>query len=151
MRAARMLRTAKFETAAECRRQRRLWNHWGWLSGVRKANGEQVLVVASCEDKKALSNYCLRWQIETLFGVLKTRGFRLEDTHLTETDRAARLLSLLAIAFYWAMLSGEFNYNLTPYIFSSAITKSTNSLKISAPFYLFYFSINFCGFTARQV
>jgi len=108
LRAGRMLRTAKLETPVHCRRMRCLWNHWVWLSGVRKANGELVLVVSTGESGKALSNYCLRWQIETLFGVLKTRGFRLEDTHLTETDRISRLLSLLAIAFCWAMKAGEF-------------------------------------------
>jgi len=108
LRASRMLRTAKPEMPVSCRRKRQLWNHWVWLSGVRKANGEQVLVVTSEEGGKALANYCLRWQIETLFGVLKTRGFRLEDTHLTETDRVSRLLALLAIAFCWAMKSGEF-------------------------------------------
>lgn len=108
MSAARMLRTAGVETRVKCRRSRRLWNHRVWLSGVRKADGEQVLVVASGEGGNGLANYCLRWQIETLFGILKTRGFRLEDTHLTETERISRLLSLLAIAFCWAMLSGEF-------------------------------------------
>jgi Transposase DDE domain. len=106
--ASRTLRTAKLETPVNCRRRRQFWNHPVWLSGMRKANGEQVLVVTSAEDGKALSNYCLRWQIETLFGCLKTRGFRLEDTHLSETDRVGRLLALLAIAFCWVMKSGEF-------------------------------------------
>jgi hypothetical protein len=108
MRAGRMLRTAKLETPVDCRRKRLLWNHWVWLAGIRKTNGELVLVVSSAEGGKALANYCLRWQIETLFGVLKMRVFRLEDTHLTETDRIWRLLALLAIAFCWAMKSGEF-------------------------------------------
>jgi hypothetical protein len=108
LRASRILQTAKLETPVNCRRKRKLWNHWVWLSGVRKANGEQILIVSAEEGGKALSNYCLRWQIETLFGVLKTRGFRLEDTHLTETDRVSRLLALLAIAFCWAIKSGEF-------------------------------------------
>jgi hypothetical protein len=108
LRADRMLRTARLESPVNCRRRRRLWNHSVWLSGVRKASGEKVLVVTSEEGGKTLSNYCLRWQIETLFGVLKTRGFRLEDTHLTETGRIWRLLALLAIAFCWAMKSGEF-------------------------------------------
>src|SRR5215211_1122034 len=108
MRAGRMLRTAQPESAVNCRRKRLLWNHWVQLSGVRKQSGEQVLIVTSEEGEQTLWNYCLRWQIETLFGVLKTRGFRLEDTHLTETDRVSRLLSLLAIAFCWAIKSGEF-------------------------------------------
>ena len=28
-----------------------------------------------------------RWAIETLFGILKSRGFNLEDTHLKEMER----------------------------------------------------------------
>jgi hypothetical protein len=108
MRADKVLRTARLETAINCRRKRRLWSNWVSIAGIRKANGDNVLVVSSAEDEKLLSNYCLRWQIETLFGILKTRGFRLEDTHLTETERVSRLLSLLALAFCWAWLSGEF-------------------------------------------
>jgi hypothetical protein len=107
-RAGRILRTAKLERPVKCRRQRQLWNHPVWVSGMRKANGELVLVVSSAEGGKALANYRLRWQIETLFGVMKTRGFRLEDTHVTETARISRLLALLAIAFCWAMKAGEF-------------------------------------------
>jgi hypothetical protein len=61
LRADRALRTAKLETPINCRRRRRLWNHSVWLSGIRKANGDQVLVVSSEESGKALSNYCLRW------------------------------------------------------------------------------------------
>ena len=40
-----------------------------------------------------------RWQIETLFGCLKTRGFNFEDTHLTDPERLSKLLGLLALAF----------------------------------------------------
>lgn len=108
MRASRLLRTAPLEMAIRCRRKRKLWGFQVRVAGIRKAHGEFVLVVSSLEDGKLLSNYGLRWQIETLFGCLKTRGFRLEDTHLTDKERVARLLSLLALAFCWVMLSGEF-------------------------------------------
>jgi hypothetical protein len=45
--------------------------------------------------------------IETLFGALKSRGFNLEDTHLTDPERLSRLLALLAIAFTWAFVVGQ--------------------------------------------
>jgi hypothetical protein len=108
IKAAQLLRTAQAETAVNCRRKRWLWGKKVSVAGMRKANGDQVLVVSSLEAGELLSNYCLRWQIETLFGILKTRGFRLEDTHLTDKDRISRLLSLLCLAFCWAWLSGEF-------------------------------------------
>jgi hypothetical protein len=30
-----------------------------------------------------LDEYALRWGIETMFGSFKTRGFHLEETHVT--------------------------------------------------------------------
>ena len=32
-----------------------------------------------------IEDYYQRWHIETLFGCLKSRGFDLEATHMTET------------------------------------------------------------------
>jgi hypothetical protein len=36
---------------------------------------------------EALRLYALRWGIETLFGIFKTRGFCLESTHFTDPER----------------------------------------------------------------
>jgi hypothetical protein len=47
------------------------------------------------------------YNIETLFGALKSRGFNLEDTRLQDSERISRLLALLAIAFTWAFVVGE--------------------------------------------
>ena len=49
----------------------------------------------------------MRWGIETLFGSLKSRGFRLEETLLTKPDRVKKLLALLTIAFCWALAVGN--------------------------------------------
>src|SRR3954462_10150042 len=54
-----------------------------------------------------LEQYANRWEIETLFGCLKTRGFCFEDTHLTAGERINKLVALLALAFTWAHLTGE--------------------------------------------
>jgi len=40
-------------------------------------------------------------QIESAFKALKTSGFNIEDTHLTDIDRVYKLLSLVLIAFAW--------------------------------------------------
>lgn len=45
----------------------------------------------------ALSNYKLRWEIETLFGCLKLRGFNLEDIYLNKFERSNKLIALLSM------------------------------------------------------
>lgn len=37
----------------------------------------------------------------------KSRGFNLEDTHLTDSERLSRLFALLTIALCWAYLTGQ--------------------------------------------
>src|SRR5215213_9329146 len=74
---------------------------------MRLPKGEYVIVVAEREVSTALEDYAKRWEIETLFGCLKTRGFCLEATHVTDTERLRKLVGLLALAFCWAHLAGE--------------------------------------------
>ena len=107
IRASKLCRTLKIGERLELRGRRKLWNNSVYVAVCRKADGDNVLVISSERSGKILLEYGMRWQIETLFGVLKTRGFRLEDTHLTESERVSKLLSLLTIAVSWAMLAGE--------------------------------------------
>jgi hypothetical protein len=92
-----------------------------WVFGLRlqiavtkSREGELVVLVCNAEPDKALLRYSKRWQIETLFSALKTRGFNLEDTHLTSPRRLNTLLALLALAFAWAHLVGEWCYQQRP-------------------------------------
>jgi hypothetical protein len=60
----------------------------------------------------ATTLYRRRWEIETLFAALKSRGFKLEKTHLTMPmqkflHRVERLVGLLALAFAWTHIVGE--------------------------------------------
>lgn len=64
----------------------------------RLKTGELLILASSFSAKRALKVYRLRWRIETLFGLLKTKGFRLEDTHMKDPKRLSTLLSILAIA-----------------------------------------------------
>lgn len=115
MKAGKLLRTGRIGEVVICRRRRKMCSISVSVAAVRKADGKNVLVISSAESaSELLSTYCLRWQIETLFGCLKTRGLRLEDTHLTDTQRVSRLLALLALAFCWAMLSGKVSCQKQP-------------------------------------
>jgi len=92
-----------------------------WVFGLRlyiavtkSKEGELVVLVCNAVPDKALVRYAQRWQIETLFSALKSCGFNLEDSHLTTPERLDKLLALLAIAFAWAHLVGEWCYAQRP-------------------------------------
>jgi hypothetical protein len=114
VRASKLCRTLKTNQRMEFRRQRKLWNQTVFVAVCRKADGDNVIVISSEQSGRILLEYGERWRIETLFGNLKTRGFRLEDTHLTDSERVSRLLSLLTLAGCWALLAGEFESAETP-------------------------------------
>ena len=114
MRASKLCRTLKINERRELKGRRKLWNTQVYVAVCRKEDGDNVLVISSEESGKILVEYGERWKIETLFGVLKTRGFRLEDTHLTQTERVSKLLSLLTIAISWAILAGELEVTQKP-------------------------------------
>lgn len=107
VRASRLCRTLKVGERLELKGKRKLWNQRVYVAVCKKEDGDGVLVISSEQSGKILLEYGERWKIETLFGVLKTRGFRLEDTHLSEPERISKLLSLLTIAVSWAILAGE--------------------------------------------
>ncbi|MCP9496535.1 MAG: IS4 family transposase [Pyrinomonadaceae bacterium MAG19_C2-C3] len=94
--------------------QRRVLGEAVSLMGLRTCEGEYVIVASSDETQEILSDYRQHWKIETLFGCLKTRGFCLEETHITEKQRLEKLLALLTVAFCWAYLAGEWLARTNP-------------------------------------
>jgi transposase len=114
IRASHLCRTLKTGERRELRGQRKLWGQEVYVAICRKEDGDNVIIISNEQSGKILLEYGERWKIETLFGCLKTRGFRLEDTHLTKIERISKLLSLLTIATVWAILAGELEIKTTP-------------------------------------
>jgi hypothetical protein len=85
-----------------------------YISGLRLADGSLLILATDNLNETPFKNYSRRWQIETLFHCLKSRGFHLENTHVTDSERIKRLLAVLAIAFCWAHRVGEMQNELTP-------------------------------------
>jgi len=80
----------------------------------QKDGKTEYLIVASGErNKDAIEEYKVRWQIETMFGCLKSRGFNFEETHLTQPKKIGKLLMLLGVGLCLAMLMGEFQVEIT--------------------------------------
>ena len=77
-------------------------------------DGEFVIITTPEQPETALENYKERWPIETLFIGLKTRGFDLESTPMTDPQRLEKLMVFLAIAFSWAHIIGEWRHEVKP-------------------------------------
>jgi hypothetical protein len=93
---------------------RRMWGLELYLSGCYLGKGEYLILIAPNYSEQPEKEFKKRWEIETLFGCLKNRGFNLEDTHLTEPERLSKLLALLALAFCWAHKVGEWKAKQQP-------------------------------------
>ena len=85
-----------------------------FIIALKQPNGEYVILVANRDPEQAMEDYKKRWEIETLFGCLKTRGFNFESTHLIDTERIKKLVAILAIAFCWCHITGEWAQNQKP-------------------------------------
>lgn len=81
----------------------------------RPQTGDPVLLITNKEDlDDVLRLYRKRWSIETAFACLKSRGFNLEDTHITLKKRLALLLGILAFCLYWVLLIGTEQHRQQP-------------------------------------
>ena len=74
---------------------------------TKNAAGEMLYLAYKGWSGQSLRRYALRWQCENLHAALKTRGFNLEDTGLTQAARVSTLLVVVSLAFVWACLTGE--------------------------------------------
>ncbi len=80
----------------------------------KKGAKEPMIVVSNVTFRNAIVLYRRRWEIETMFGCLKTRGFRMEGTHIIDADKIERLIFVLAIAFCWAYRIGDITVEEDP-------------------------------------
>lgn len=72
----------------------------------KEAKPELQIVVSFNQPEHAIESYKQRWQIETAFRALKSSGFNIKDTHLTDLKRIEKLLAIVLLAFLWAYKTG---------------------------------------------
>lgn len=80
---------------------------WGARS---KDISENMIVVTNQSGEDGIQHYLERWQIETLFGCFKSKGFQFETTHMTSRKKLKKLIVLLTIAYCWSILAGDFRH-----------------------------------------
>lgn len=85
----------------------RLWGNKVTLVALR-ITGDLIVLATTLPGHQALPLYARRWEIETSFAALKSRGFCLEDTHMTKVERTEKWLAVLALGFAWAYRTGRY-------------------------------------------
>ncbi len=98
------------------KRKRILWGHQVYIGALRLQDNSLLTVIAPSYCPTLIDDYAQRWSIETLFGIFKSRGFNLEDTHLIDSERLSRLFALLTIALCWAYRTGQWLSNNKPIV-----------------------------------
>ena len=108
MKCGKLLRTLKIRENYKLRRARKYGGVKVYVEVERGRDAkESVIVISSENSSQILLDYKQRWKIETLFQNLKSRGFELEETHLTEAAKIDQLFGVLALAAAWATKTGE--------------------------------------------
>lgn len=81
---------------------------------MRLPTNELLALACSGHPHRALAAYRQRWTIETLFANLKTKGFNLEDTHITNAGKLSTLLAVLALTVTLCVKAGVAAARLRP-------------------------------------
>ena len=87
-----------------------------YLGGIEATKSKEALILVSDHkiDKETLPVYKKRWEIETLFGALKSKGFNFEESKLTDGYKIEKLMAFLSIAFIWSILAGDYREQEKP-------------------------------------
>ena len=99
----------------------RVWYKSVYVYGVtlrvlacKNLHGQTLFLAYQGHAGPALKRYALRWTAENMHQALKSRGFFLESTHLTQPARVSTLLAVIALAFVWCCLVGNFEEQRDP-------------------------------------
>ena len=114
------------------------------VAGTRSSDGELVLVITNRSAKAALDLYRERWQIECMFKALKSSGFHLEDTHLSDPPRVACLIYVVSLAYSWALKVGIALARITPIRIKSHGRKEKSLFRFGLDALQEAFTVRYC-------
>jgi hypothetical protein len=77
-----------------------------YISGCKLQKGDFLIIISFNRPQEAQEDYAERWQIEMCFKAMKSSGFDIEKTHLSDLERIERLVLLVMIAFVWCYKAG---------------------------------------------
>lgn len=77
-----------------------------FIRAARLFDGDLLIVASNFYSEGIYEAYRCRWEIETLFGCLKSKGFRFESTKITHPERLSKILCILSLSFSLAYYYG---------------------------------------------
>lgn len=93
---------------------RKLLDNRLFVSAKRNTNGELIVLASNQFHQDLFTLYGHRWNIECLFNKAKTKGFNMEDSHVTKPHRVVTLFTLVAIAYAYCCFIGELKHSIKP-------------------------------------
>ncbi len=111
IRVSRLFRKAIIDIPITIHHQVMLGSNKVYLQGQRIINSktqkmERLMVCTFIHPGMSIKRYAERWYIENMFKDMKSKGFQLECTHVTDRERLNNLMSILAIAYVWMIRIG---------------------------------------------
>jgi hypothetical protein len=102
------------------------------LGGIKASKSDEALIVVSNRkmDKTTISTYQKRWEIETLFGALKSKGFNFEESKISEEAKVEKLMAFLSISFVWSIVAGDYRESIKPITYKKREISNKESLQI---------------------
>ncbi len=86
-----------------------IYGHEVFIAGMR-IEKDYLMIASNQKPETAISIYAERWQIEMLFGCLKSKEFNVKDTQITKRERIKKIIAVLAQAFCLAHITGEWSH-----------------------------------------
>lgn len=105
LKASSLFRGLRLQESMILRKKRTVWGMKLYIISL-KINGEYLIIITDHAPGTALDDYAQRWEIETLFGCLKSKGFNFEETHLRDRKRISKLLALMTLSLCWCIRLG---------------------------------------------
>lgn len=95
-----------------------MWGKMRKISAKRLDDGSLLILTTNLLlSGEALCNlYKQRWAIETIFKALKTKGFNIEDSHMVNLEKLAKLFFVATLAAIIAIKSGLIRHQKKPII-----------------------------------
>ena len=89
------------------RKPRAVYGRRAYLAGMRLEGGDFLILMSRERVRGMAGLYAQRWQVETLFGAFKSRGFNLEKCRVNDHRRAASGRCCLCWPSRWSGPSGR--------------------------------------------
>lgn len=91
-----------------------VFGEWMRVVATRSPTGDLVIIATDFGVWETWKLYKLRWSVEGTFGSLKSRGFDLERTGVTQAKRLERLFGLVTLAWLSCLRIGVWRHQTSP-------------------------------------